>query len=85
MAQEILLIVLATIASNVGTWTVATYRATSKQEALQRDFVLHQRALELTDKRLRMILRLVVDLAKQAGLQIRAADILEMADVLGGE
>lgn len=85
MSQQILLLIVAAIITNVFTWTIATFRSTSRQQTLQRDFVLHQQALTLTDKRLRMVLRLVVDIAKKMQLEIRAADILEMADVLGGE
>lgn len=85
MTEQLGLLMIATVFSNVATWTVATYRANTKTATLQRDFEQHQLALTLTDKRLRMVLRLVVDIARKIQIEVRAADILEMADVLGGE
>lgn len=83
--NDLIALIVATVLTNLATWTIATYRAQSKTAMLRADFDLHVKALTLTDKRLRMVLRLVVDIANKMQLDIRAADILEMADVLGGE
>lgn len=75
---------LAAILSGAAGFMAASLRRDTKLAMLEREHELIKQQAEKIERRLAMVLRLVIDIARKNNVEIRAADILEMADVLGG-
>ena len=76
---------LSSVLSGGAGFLAATVRQGTKLALLEREHILIKQQADKIESRLKMVLRLTIDIARKNNVEIRAADILEMADVLGGE
>lgn len=82
MTDVLSIVVTAILAGALG-YVAAVTRNGTRFAMLERDSQDFKRYIENTDHRLGMMLRLMVDVARKSGVELRTADLLEMASLYG--
>lgn len=89
MTQDIIIAMLAAILSGGAGYMLAIVKRDTSLAILRRDVDEHKKLIhdqgERIDRHLKIIFRLILDIARHSGVNIRTADAVEIATLTDGD